>query len=297
MPLTRSMFAEDLAHDEPQPYLWTINFGPQHPATHTTLRLVLKLEGERVVDALPDIGYLHSGFEKLGESLDYNQYVDGHGPDELHLADGQQCRLAPGGGEAPRARDAAAMPVHPRPHCGAVAAERPFALPGGDGVGHRRLHALHLRLQSAGDDLRHLRGDVRRPLHQQLHPRGRPHARHLAGGDPDDPRPVAGPARSVPRHGAAAGPQPHLHRPHARRGRAEPGRGDRRSCSGPVARASGVARDLRRDEPYLAYKDFDFQVCCAGRATAWPAIASAWPKCGRASRSSSRLWKTSPPDR
>ena len=36
-----------------------------------------------------------------------------------------------------------------------------------------------------------------------------------------------------------------------------------RSCSGPVARASGVTRDLRRDEPYLAYGDFDFQVCCA----------------------------------
>src|SRR5688572_30927319 len=58
-----------------QDYLWTLNFGPQHPATHTTLRLVLKLDGERVVDALPDIGYLHSGFEKLGEHLDYNQYV------------------------------------------------------------------------------------------------------------------------------------------------------------------------------------------------------------------------------
>src|SRR5262249_10008638 len=35
------------------------------------------------------------------------------------------------------------------------------------------------------------------------------------------------------------------------------------SCSGPVARASGVTRDLRRDEPYLAYADFDFKVCCA----------------------------------
>ena len=35
------------------------------------------------------------------------------------------------------------------------------------------------------------------------------------------------------------------------------------SASGPVARASGVTRDLRKDEPYLAYSDFDFQVCCA----------------------------------
>ena len=56
-------------------YLWTLNFGPQHPATHTTLRLVLTLDGEKVVNAVPDIGFLHSGFEKLAEDLDYNQYV------------------------------------------------------------------------------------------------------------------------------------------------------------------------------------------------------------------------------
>lgn len=54
---------------------WTLNFGPQHPATHTTLRLVLELDGERIVRAVPHIGYLHSGFEKLAEKLDYNQYV------------------------------------------------------------------------------------------------------------------------------------------------------------------------------------------------------------------------------
>lgn len=54
---------------------WTLNFGPQHPATHTTLRIVLELDGERIVRAVPHIGYLHSGFEKLGEHLDYNQYV------------------------------------------------------------------------------------------------------------------------------------------------------------------------------------------------------------------------------
>src|SRR6476659_2641249 len=54
---------------------WTLNFGPQHPATHTTLRLVLELDGERIIKATPHIGYLHSGFEKLGEHLNYNQYV------------------------------------------------------------------------------------------------------------------------------------------------------------------------------------------------------------------------------
>jgi len=54
---------------------WTLNFGPQHPATHTTLRLVLELDGERILRATPHIGYLHSGFEKLGEHLNYNQYV------------------------------------------------------------------------------------------------------------------------------------------------------------------------------------------------------------------------------
>ena len=54
---------------------WTLNFGPQHPSTHTTLRIVLQLDGERIVRAVPHIGYLHSGFEKLGEKHDYNQDV------------------------------------------------------------------------------------------------------------------------------------------------------------------------------------------------------------------------------
>jgi len=54
---------------------WILNFGPQHPATHTTLRLVLELDGERVVRATPHIGYLHSGFEKLAEHHNFDQYV------------------------------------------------------------------------------------------------------------------------------------------------------------------------------------------------------------------------------
>jgi NADH-quinone oxidoreductase subunit D len=64
-----------LAPEEPGGDRWTLNFGPQHPATHTTLRLVMELDGEKIIKCTPHIGYLHSGFEKLGEHLDYNQYV------------------------------------------------------------------------------------------------------------------------------------------------------------------------------------------------------------------------------
>ena len=52
-----------------------INIGPQHPATHGVLRLVLELDGETVVRCIPHIGYLHSSFEKLGEYRDWNQIV------------------------------------------------------------------------------------------------------------------------------------------------------------------------------------------------------------------------------
>ncbi len=44
--------------DVEQEYLWTLNFGPQHPATHTTLRLVLTVEGEKGGGAVQHIGYL-----------------------------------------------------------------------------------------------------------------------------------------------------------------------------------------------------------------------------------------------
>jgi NADH-quinone oxidoreductase subunit D len=51
----------------------TINMGPQHPATHGVLRLLLELDGEIIVKAEPHIGYLHRGIEKLSESMTYPQ--------------------------------------------------------------------------------------------------------------------------------------------------------------------------------------------------------------------------------
>nr|AGS53259.1 NADH-ubiquinone oxidoreductase chain D [uncultured bacterium contig00001] len=52
-----------------------LNFGPSHPSTHGTLRVILSLEGECVVKAEPEIGYLHRGVEKLGERLSYAQFI------------------------------------------------------------------------------------------------------------------------------------------------------------------------------------------------------------------------------
>jgi len=52
-----------------------LNMGPQHPSTHGVLRVVLLLDGERIVKATPDLGYLHRGVEKLSEGLTYMQII------------------------------------------------------------------------------------------------------------------------------------------------------------------------------------------------------------------------------
>lgn len=52
-----------------------INMGPHHPSTHGVLRLVVELDGEDVINVDPDLGYLHSGFEKTGENKRYKDFV------------------------------------------------------------------------------------------------------------------------------------------------------------------------------------------------------------------------------
>jgi len=52
-----------------------LNMGPSHPATHGVLRLILELDGETILTATPDVGFLHRGDEKIAESMHYNQFV------------------------------------------------------------------------------------------------------------------------------------------------------------------------------------------------------------------------------
>ncbi len=61
--------------DQPLESQMTLSMGPQHPSTHGVLRLELQLDGEMVIKAIPDIGYLHTGMEKLFEYKKYQQGI------------------------------------------------------------------------------------------------------------------------------------------------------------------------------------------------------------------------------
>src|SRR6202453_1329213 len=52
-----------------------LNMGPSHPATHGVLRIILELDGEIIVKAAPDVGYLHRGDEKIAENMTYTQFI------------------------------------------------------------------------------------------------------------------------------------------------------------------------------------------------------------------------------
>ncbi|MEJ2505277.1 MAG: NADH dehydrogenase (quinone) subunit D [Ignavibacteriaceae bacterium] len=65
----------DITVDDALENEMVLNMGPQHPATHGVLRLVLRLDGETVIACVPDLGYLHRGYEKLAENMSYYEFI------------------------------------------------------------------------------------------------------------------------------------------------------------------------------------------------------------------------------
>ena len=52
-----------------------LNMGPSHPSTHGVLRIILEMDGEIITKAIPDVGYLHRGDEKIAENMTYTQFI------------------------------------------------------------------------------------------------------------------------------------------------------------------------------------------------------------------------------
>ena len=244
-------------------YLWTLNFGPQHPATHTTLRLVLTLEGERVVDAMPEMGYLHSGFEKIGEHLSFNQYVtvtdrmNYISPMANNVAWHHAVETLLGLELTPRCRyirtivaELARISDHLLCN-GAVGLDT--------GAFTFFLYAFQQR-------------EVIYDIFETLCGARFTNSYTRVGGVSQDITPlviekIRGFLKTFPKTLADMERLLNRNRIFVDRtkgvGVLSREEAIARGTSGPVARASGVTRDLRKDEPYLAYADFDFQVPCA----------------------------------
>lgn len=258
---TSSPRAGDGARSED--YLWTLNFGPQHPATHTTLRLVLKLEGERVVDAMPEMGYLHSGFEKLGEHLTFNQYVtvtdrmNYISPMANNVAWHHAVEKLLGIELTPRCKyirtivaELARLSDHLLSN-GAVGLDT--------GAFTFFLYAFYQR-------------EVIYDIFETLCGARFTNSYTRVGGVSQDvtplvvekirtfvktfPKTLDDMERLLTRNRIFVDRTKGV-------GVLTKEEAINRGATGPVARASGVTRDLRKDEPYLAYEDFQFQIACA----------------------------------
>jgi NADH-quinone oxidoreductase subunit D len=262
MPLTKAPTRPAAAETE-QDYLWTLNFGPQHPATHTTLRIVLKLDGERVVDAIPDIGYLHSGFEKIGEHLDYNQYVTV--TDRMNYI-------------SPMANNVAwhhavetLLGIELTPRCNYIRTiicelariSDHLLCVGAMGIDTGAftffLYAFHQR-EVIYDIFESLCGA--RFTNSYTRVGGVMHditpltVEKIRAFVKDCPRTLEDMERLLNRNRIFVDRTKGV-------GVLSKEEATNYSATGPIARASGVTVDLRKDEPYLAYPDFDFKVCCA----------------------------------
>lgn len=257
-------------HEKPtQKGTQMINMGPQHPSTHGVLRLVLELDGETIVKAYPHVGYLHRGYEKIGEHRNYHQFIPY--TDRLdYLAP-----LSSNVGYAMAIEKLMGIELTPRNTCIRVICCELARLSGhllSLGTYAMDLGALSIFFHTFSQ--RELIYNL-----QEMLTGTRMTTSYTR---------IGGLARDVPRGWLKQlgvyldGLTPVLDEiqdllndnPIWQMRNEDVGIIDKDMClsygiTGPIARAAGIERDLRKDQPYLCYNDFDFDIPVGTTGDAW----------------------------
>lgn len=237
-----------------------INIGPQHPATHGVLRLVLELDGETVVRCIPHVGYLHCGFEKIGEYRQYNQIVPWTDREDYLNSIGNNVAFALGAERL--------FGVEPTPRCTVlrviamelsriashlvwlgttcidIGAFTPFlwTFQERENVYHMLENWIGARLTTSATRVGGMAADI---------PRG--WLDLLQGFVDRFPHTIDEVDRMLTRNGIWVGRTVGL-------GAISGAEAENYGLSGAMLRASGVAYDVRKDFPYLDYETYDFDV-------------------------------------
>ncbi|HRK59649.1 MAG TPA: NADH dehydrogenase (quinone) subunit D [Candidatus Kapabacteria bacterium] len=260
---TTVMFEDPLEND------MVLNMGPQHPATHGVLRILLRLDGETIEKCVPELGYLHRGYEKIAENMTYHEYIphtdrlDYMSPMSNNTAIALAIENAIGIEAPPRAqwiRTLVCEVARISSHLMAMGAtsmdvgaltlflwtfrERENIYDIFELICGARFTTSYTRIGGVANDinddtlkmlrkwLNHFAVELRR--FEALVNRNRIFVERLAG----------------------VGYMP-------------PEKAISLGLTGPCLRGSGIARDLRRDEPYLLYNELDFDVITNNDCDVW----------------------------
>ena len=248
---------------------WTLNFGPQHPATHTTLRLILELDGERIIKSTPDIGYLHSGFEKLGEHLNFNQYVT--------VVDRKNYISPPMNEVAWHHAVEKLLDIELTPRCQYIRVIISELARISDHLLCTGAAALDLGAFTAFLFAFNLREQIYDVYEEMSGYRFHPGYTRVGGVLYDFNDRVINKVRAVltsfPKVYSDMEKLLFRNRIFLDRlrdvGVLSKADAIAHSCTGPIARGSGVTYDLRKDEPYLVYPEFDFEVPYTVEGDCW----------------------------
>ena len=274
-----------------------LNMGPSHPATHGVLRIVLELDGEIITKAMPDVGYLHRGDEKIAENMTYTQFIPY--TDRLdYLAP-----LANNVAYALAVEKLLGIDKQLPPRCQfirVICCEL------------ARISAHLLGLGRVRDGCR--RADVflhtfterekiynlcevadRRAFHHQLHAHRRAVARSAAGLGRAMPQVSATKSSSISTRSEKLLTRNRIFVDRTQ-GVGVISKEDAidYGLTGPNLRGSGVEHDLRKAHPYLVYDQLEFDVPVGRWAIATIVIWCAWKKCVRACASCINAWINCP---